>query len=252
MKTVSAQDSTYQGMKSLRPALAILPWGATEAHNYHMPQGTDTIQAACVAETAASLANARGAKTCVLPAIPYGNNAQQLDQIATIHFSTTTAFAILSDVMKSLAKQNIRKLIILNSHGGNEFKPLIRDLIGITGSFIAVINWYQLDPNFIRSIIELPGDHADELETSMILHLRPDLVDMSKAGTGERKDFTIPALSQTGVWTPRPWARTHPDTGSGDPSRATAEKGKRIFEHVTNLIADLLVQIDQTPLEKLP
>lgn len=252
MSSISADDASLLRLQQMRPSLAVLPWGATEAHNHHLPQGTDTIQASEIARRAVEIANTRGANSIVLPAIPFGNNAQQLDQVATIHLSTTTAAAILSDVVHSLAKQDIRKLVILNSHGGNEFKPLIRDLTASSGSFIAVINWWQLDPAFVRSVIELPGDHADELETSLILHLRPDLVDMSKAGPGEKIAFTVPGLAQAGVWTPRPWSRTHPDTGSGDPSRASAEKGKKIFDHVTTLIADLLVQIDRESLNKLP
>lgn len=252
MSSVSVQDATLLQLQQLRPTLAVLPWGATEAHNHHLPHGTDTIQARELALGACSLANGRGAKTCVLPAIPYGNNAQQLDQVATIHLTTATAQSILSDVVQSLATQKIRKLVILNSHGGNEFKPLIRDLSHASGSFIAVINWWQMDPQFIRKTIEIPGDHADELETSLMMHLRPQLIDLKNAGPGAKVPFAVPGLSQPGVWTPRPWSRTHPDTGSGDPARATAEKGKKVFDQVTNLIAELLVQIDQTPLEKLP
>src|SRR5918999_3186134 len=106
-----------------RPNVAVLPWGATEAHNYHMPHGTDVIEATTVAERAAEIAHARGAKPVVLPPIPFGNNAQQLDQVATISLSTATAAAILSDVAHSLTTQGIDRLVVLNAHGGNDFKP---------------------------------------------------------------------------------------------------------------------------------
>lgn len=247
-----AAEATYRQLQELRPTLAVLPWGATEAHNYHLPQGTDNIQAVAFAAEAARLANEKGARVVVLPVIPFGNNAQQLDQIATIHLRTDTAEAILRDVTASLQSQSIRKLVILNSHGGNEFKPLVRDLMHKTGSFIAIVNWWQMCPDFVRGVIEVPGDHADELETSLILHLRPDLVMLKQAGAGSRVPFSIPEISQPGVWTPRPWSRSHPDTGSGDPSLATAAKGKAVFEHISRAIADLLVRIDQTPLNRLP
>src|SRR5438270_32772 len=101
------QEATYKQLREYRPNVALLPWGATEAHNYHLPHGTDVIEGTRLAERAAELAHARGGKPIVLPTIPFGNNAQQLDQVATIHFSTPTALAILSDVAHSLKKQNI-------------------------------------------------------------------------------------------------------------------------------------------------
>jgi hypothetical protein len=120
-------ESNYRQLLACRPTVALLPWGATEAHNLHLPHGTDVIEAVALAEEAAALAVVRGARPIVLPAIPYGNDAQQLDQVATIHLSTTAALAILSDVAASLVRQRIDRLVLVNGHGGNEFKPLVRD-----------------------------------------------------------------------------------------------------------------------------
>src|SRR5471032_107501 len=100
-------EANFRQLQQYKPNVAILPWGATEAHNYHLPHGTDVIEATVLAEQAAKLAMEAGAKPIVLPAIPFGNNAQQQDQIATIHFSTATACAILSDVSLSLKRQGI-------------------------------------------------------------------------------------------------------------------------------------------------
>src|SRR5437016_3135393 len=83
--------------------------------------------AAAIAERAAALADAAGARVVVLPAVPFGNNAQQLDQVATISLRTATALAVLADVARSLAAQGIDRLVPLNAHGGNDFKPLVRD-----------------------------------------------------------------------------------------------------------------------------
>src|SRR5688572_29170987 len=95
-------EANYRQLREYRPAVAVLPWGATEAHNYHLPHGTDVIEATVIAERAAALAHEAGARVVVLPTIPYGNNAQQLDQVATISLRTTTALAILADVARSL------------------------------------------------------------------------------------------------------------------------------------------------------
>jgi creatinine amidohydrolase len=188
----------------------------------------------------------------VLPTIPFGSDEQQLDQVATISIRTETAIAILRDVVRSLKKQNIDRLIILNAHGGNEFKTVVRDLQAEFGALIVVINFWQIvqyehDPRCTHK-----GDHACEMETSLMLYLRPDLLDMSKAGKGQRVPFAIEGLNQPGVWTPRPWSASHPDTGSGDPTYATAEKGKAYFEKVCAAVARVIVGLSSATRGQLP
>jgi creatinine amidohydrolase len=245
-------EANHRQLTESPPRVAILPWGATEAHNWHLPYGTDVIEATRIAERAAELAHGRGANVVVLPTIPFGNDEQQLDQACTISFTTATAIAVLDDVARSLVRQGIDRLVILNAHGGNQFQPLTRDVQSQHGLLVVVVNFYEMLPDAKRAIFDLPGDHADELETSLLLHLCPELVEFDRAGSGERRPFTIGGLNQPGVWTPRPWSRTHPDTGSGDPARATADKGARYFEAVTGAIADLLVSIANAEKGQLP
>jgi creatinine amidohydrolase len=232
--------------------VAILPWGATEAHNRHLPYGTDVIEATRVAERAAELAHQRGARVAVLPTIPFGNNEQQLDQACTISFTTATALAILRDIARSLARQKIDRLVIVNAHGGNQFQPIVRDVQAEHGILIIVANFYQMCPDAKEKIFNVPGDHADELETSLLLHLCPELVELKHAGPGTRVPFALKSLTQPGVWTPRPWSKSHPDTGSGDPSRASAEKGKQFFAVVTAALADMLVDLAAAKRGQLP
>ncbi len=239
-------QATHRQLLEDPPHLAVLPWGATEAHGYHLPYGTDAYEAEGIVRVAGQKAAANGAKLVVLPTIPFGNDEQQLDQVATISFTTTTALAVLRDIVRSLTTQGIFRLVILNGHGGNEFKPLVRDLqseFSRQNLLIIVVNFYELIPEVIQQTFDAPGDHAGELETSLMLHLHPELVEMEKAGRGERIPFQIRSLAQPGVWTPRPWSRCHPDTGSGDPSRATAAKGKLYFERLTCCLADILCEL---------
>ncbi|HEX2474416.1 MAG TPA: creatininase family protein, partial [Lacipirellulaceae bacterium] len=112
-------EANHRQLVESPPQVAVLPWGATEAHNRHLPYGTDVIEATKLAERAAELAYARGARVAVLPTIPFGNNEQQLDQACTISFTTATALAVLGDVARSLARQHIDRLVVLNAHGGN-------------------------------------------------------------------------------------------------------------------------------------
>jgi creatinine amidohydrolase len=245
-------EANFKQLQDDKPNVAILPWGATEAHNYHLPHATDVIEATEVAIRAAKLAHERKARPIVLPAVPFGNDEQQLDQIATISITTRTAAAILRDVVRSLSRQGIDRLIILNAHGGNEFKPLVRDVQSDLKSLVVLVNFYQIGKYEADPRAANPGDHADEMETSLMLHLAPNLVQLDQAGDGRRVPFAIEGLSQPGVWTPRPWAQSHPDTGSGDPKYATPEKGRQHFERVAETVAQVIVNLSNAEKGQLP
>jgi creatinine amidohydrolase len=142
--------------------------------------------------------------------------------------------------------------VIVNAHGGNQFQPIVRDVQSEYRMLIAVANFYQMCPEAKEKIFDTPGDHADELETSLLLHLCPELVELKQAGPGSRVPFALKSLAQPGVWTPRPWSKSHPDTGSGNPSRATAEKGKHYFDAVTTALADMLIELAFAKKGQLP
>ena len=115
---------------------------------------------------------------------------------------------------------------MLNAHGGNEFKPIVRDLSRRHEMLIVVANFYQMVPDELERTFDEPGDHAGEMETAFLLHVCPDLIVMEQAGEGRRIPFDLEGINQPGAWAPRPWSHTQPDTGSGDPRAATAEKGR--------------------------
>ena len=98
--------------------------------------------------------------------------------------------------------------MLVNGHGGNEFKPLIRDLQEHFGVLIVLVNFFQLIPEVLKATFDDPGDHAGEMETSMVLHLRPEWVCMEQAGPGATNPFAVAGLQRPGVWTPRPWSAT--------------------------------------------
>lgn len=245
-------EANLRQLKAKSPQLAVLPWGATEAHNRHLPFGTDVYEAEAMAVAAAGKAHDAGANVAVLPTIPFGNNEQHLDQVSTISITTTTALAILDDVVRSLTSQGIDRLAIVNGHGGNEFKPLVRDLQNKYSVLIVVVNWYHLIADLIVAVSGSAVDHGDDAETSLMLHLQPQLVEMQHAGEGKRIRFDLKQLERPGVWTPRPWAHTNPDTGSGDPREATAEKGARLFAAATEALSEIFVELAQAERGQLP
>lgn len=246
------REASYTQLRDYRPNVAVVPWGATEAHGGHLPYAADVIEAEEFASRAAAVAREQGARPVVLPAVPFGNNAQQLDQVATCHLSSETARLLLRDIVRSMVAQGIDRVLIVNSHGGNEFRPWVRDLELEYSVLLVIADFYRMVPQTRASLFDAPGDHADETEASLLLHLCPHLVKMEQAGTGDRLPFAVEGLDQSGVWTPRPWSAVHPDTGSGDPRAATAEKGERYFTAVSEAIARVIVGLSRAEPGRLP
>lgn len=241
----------WKTVRDIRYEVAVLPWGATEAHNFHLPFGTDNIESDYIASESARLAWQAGAKVAVLPTIPFGVNTGQLDIPVTINMNPSTQAAVLTDVVSSLLGHGIRKLVILNSHGGNDFKQMIRELQGThTDMFICTINWWQILQQ--KDFFEQQDDHAGEMETSIMLAIRPELVlPLVEAGPGRAKPFTLKGLREKWVWAPRRWTKTTEDTGVGNPAAATAEKGKRFLEAVTAALSGFLVDLAKADPEAL-
>ncbi|HIF24164.1 MAG TPA: creatininase family protein [Gemmatimonadetes bacterium] len=222
--------------------VAILPWGATEAHNYHLPYATDVFETLEVAVEAARIAWREGLRPLVLPALPFGANEQQLDIPGTINMHPSTQGAVLSDVIESVEHHGLQKLLILNGHGGNDFRQMIREAQASTPIFLSTVAWFRI-PGTMQ-MFEAPGDHAGEMETSLMMHLRPDLVrGLDEAGSGTAREWKLDAIREGWAWAPRQWSRVTDDTGVGDPRKATAEKGAAFFEAVTQRLAAYLVEL---------
>ena len=156
-------ETNWKHLKNESFDLAILPWGATEAHNYHLPYATDVIEGTSIAEESARIAWEQGSKVIVLPTIPFGVNTGQSDIYLDMNLNPSTQFAILKDLITVLDRQGIKKFMILNSHGGNNWKAIIRELgLLFPEMFLCVTNWFKLGSD--SGVFEKPGDHADEME----------------------------------------------------------------------------------------
>jgi creatinine amidohydrolase len=235
-------ETSWRTVADTQYELAVLPWGATEAHNYHLPYGTDSIETEAIAVEAGRLAWAAGARVVVLPTVPFGVQTGQLDIPLCLNMNPSTQLALLHDLTRALSGQGIRRLVIVNGHGGNDFRALIRELQPTAGLFLCLVDWYRVvDP---RTVFEVPGDHAGEMETNLIQHLAPHLaLPLSQAGPGAERRSRIDALREGWAWTPRHWRSVSADTGIGDPRAATPEKGARYFAAVTERLAAFLAQL---------
>jgi len=251
MRPYILAESHWGQVKAQDIDLVILPWGATEAHNYHLPYATDIIESDLLAAEAARLAYAEGARIMVLPTIPFGVNTGQTDIRLDININPSTIMAIVGDVLETLDRQGISKLLVFNSHGGNDFKPVLRELgMHYPDMFLALTNWYTaLDKN---KYFEHGGDHADEMETSLLLHLKPEMVrPLHEAGPGNENKINIRGIREGWAWTERKWSLVTEDTGVGDPRQASAEKGKAYYSDLTHKMAQLFIEIAEADLNEL-
>lgn len=225
--------------------VVILPWGSIEPHNYHLPYLTDCYLSYAIALDSANTAFEKaGINSMVLPPIYLGSqNPGQWNLPFCIHTRIETQKAVLTDIVDSLHQQNFQKLVIVNGHGGNSFKALIRDMARLYPDFcIVLVDWYDVVPKdgFFEERID---EHAGEQETSVMLHYFPHLVKMEEAGNGNTKPMKLESLKKKIGWMPRNWSEVTVDTGIGDPKKSTAEKGKKYAEAVVPLIADLLIEL---------
>ena len=236
---------TWGEVKENNYEVAILPWGAIEPHNYHLPYLTDAYLSHSISLASAQLAFEKAKKLCmVMPPIYLGSqNPGQWDMPFCIHTNYETQKAILTDIVTSLHIQGMRKLLIVNGHGGNTFKSMIRDLaIKMPDFFILAADWFGIVPkeDYFEEEID---DHAGEQETSVLMHFFPELVKLEKAGKGTLHPWNMQSLNDKTAWAPRNWQQVTDDTGIGNPEKSTAEKGKRYAEEVTRRLAQLLIEL---------
>ncbi|MEN8115784.1 MAG: creatininase family protein [Bacteroidota bacterium] len=244
MKPYILEQTNWKQVKNQKYEVAVLPWGATEPHNYHLPFGTDSLETAKIAEEAAEKAWDKGAKIMILPTMPLGvQNVGQIELPFCLHTRPSTQKLILEDILTALNSQGISKFVIMNGHGGNDFKQMVRELQPqFPGMFISIVEWFRTVD--YTKYFDDHGDHAGELETSIFLHYFPELVlPLNEAGEGKTKQFKLKGLSDNTAWAPRRWDKISEDTGTGNPREATAEKGRKYLDDVTSKIAGYFIEL---------
>ena len=245
-KEIDLSVSCYGKTRELVYDLVLLPWGATEPHNLHLPYLTDCILAHAIAVDAAERSKELyGVRCMVMPPVTMGSqNPGQRELPFCIHARYETQRAILTDIVASLHTQGIHKMVIINGHGGNNFKNMIRDLsVDYPDFLIACSEWFAVLP--AKEYFDRPGDHADEVETSVMMHYHPELVNLDEAGDGESKPFAIPSLNEKVGWAPRHWDKATIDSGVGNPRKASAEKGAHYVKPVIEKLAQLFTEVGQ-------
>lgn len=242
-------ETNYAHVQSCEYQVAVLPMGATEPHNLHLPYGTDTLEAEAIGARVCEAAWYAGARVVLLPTIPYGTETNQSKCRLSMNLNPSTLARVIQDLVESLEGHGIRKLLILNSHGGNEFKPLLRELHGRTSVQLFLCDWFRgLTADVKKNIFQEPDDHAGEMETSLALAYFDSLVRKNPDGSlaaddGATAETSLKAVNNGWVSITRPWHLLTTNTGSGNPHAATPEKGQRLMKVMVERLSGFLTEL---------
>lgn len=230
--------------------VAVLPVGATEAHNRHLPEGEDVLHSTHIARRCCELAWPKCESVICLPTLPYGVDCNLMAFPLSIHVSQVTLDAMVREIIASLHKHGLRKIVIVNGHGGNNFSPLVRQIQSELPVHVFVCNWWLIGKDRYGEIFDAPDDHAGQMETSVALALHPELVEPDVAGDGYMRPFRFEALREGWVSTSRDFARLNDHCGAGNPAGASAEKGRRYLDLACERMSAFLVELANTPIDE--
>jgi creatinine amidohydrolase len=222
--------------------VVLLPTGSTEQHGPHLPLDTDSflVEAVCL-----EVGRRAPDRVLVLPTVPYGLNLHHIDFPGTVHIEPETFIAFCLNVTKSVAYHGFSKILVVNGHGSNS---TLADLVArkttlATRSLCAAVNYFALADEAFAEVQETPIiAHSDEFETSLYLYLAPERVRFDKAvadndvvGKYVTSDSIRPHVRFSDFW-----GRWTSKGVHGDPTAATAEKGKVIFEAAVTRMIELV------------
>jgi creatinine amidohydrolase len=241
-------ETNYGFTKANRYDVAVLPLGATEPHNLHLPYGTDLFEGTIVGEKICEEAWRRGGKVVLLPTIPFGTETNLASFPLAINVNPSTLFAFVTDVIDSLVHSGVKKIVLLNSHGGNELKSLLRELAGKKDAHVFLCNWYNSLNDIYAEIFQEKEDHDGEMETSFGLAFFPNLVAKTADGkltgdSGAVNKTRFEAINRGWVSITRPWHLLTSNSGSGNPHHASAAKGKLMMERLVERLGGFLHEL---------
>ena len=233
MDTWRLAEINYGHVKANPPfEVAVLPLGATEPHNLHLPYGTDTFQVEAIAARACALATGQGARVLLLPAIPYGTETNQMKFPLAMNLNPSTLGRVITDLVDSLETHGIRK--VPAAQRARRQRPEMGAPRAAPNDDRSPVpcNWYKVAADVYATIFQEKDDHAGEMETSMGLAHFPGLVALEQADAGAVRPSRFEAVNRGWVEITRPWHLLTTNSGSGDPRAATAAKGEAVTDRV--------------------
>ncbi|MBX3069332.1 MAG: creatininase family protein [Thermomicrobiales bacterium] len=231
-------------------AIVVLPTGATEQHGPHLPVGTDTYAVEHIVRRAAATI-AGQVPVIVAPTVPFGCSPHHLPFGGTLSFSTSTYYALLTDLMESLITDGFTRAMIVNGHGGNHeiIQLVVRDLALKHPVNLAAASYWQMAGAALQEISQAPGGrtpgHAGHFETAVIMALQPDLVVEPRPARTDDPSVTDPAELTSRLRIERHGSWQHFDGYTDSPATASAELGHQYVDSAVAAVADAIVQFDR-------
>lgn len=241
------EEMTLEDLQAFDPEVVVLPLGSTEPHGPHLPMGTDNFQVTRSCRLAVEQANRQGARALLYPTLPITNNANMRKVPFALRVGIRTLMQMLLDIASQCYEDGIRKMVIVNGHGGNPatINAALREMAGMDRMPFACMTMGIPGDDYV-SPIEHPSDHAGESETSRMLWIRPDLVREEKFANNPLGQLRVPTLAKTTFV--RPWHLYLPETAGGETRASSAEKGRKLIEQgVVPGLAKLLVELSEAP-----
>ena len=219
--------------------VAVLPLGATEPHNLHLPYGTDTFQVEVIAARACAIAHHEGARVLMLPALPYGTETNQMKFPLAMNLNPTTLARVITDLVDSLAAHGILRCVLLNGHGGNDLKWVLRELHRQTPVQSSSAIGIKVASDVYSTIFDEKDDHAGEMETSMGLRISRSWSRLEQADAGAVRPSRFEAVNRGWVEITRPWHLLTTNSAPATRGPRTAAKGEALTELVAERIGPL-------------
>ena len=220
----------------------VLPVAAMEQHGPHLPVMVDTLLCGEVAARAARRASGRH-PVVVAPTIWSGLSEHHMPFGGTFTLDFATFRSLIECLCRSLERHGFRRVLLLNGHGGNVAAlRVVVDELRRLDMRLATATYWQVDPVAIADILERQSgvQHACEAETSMVMALRPELVDTSRLDEAKCLDPGRSAGQAQAVHSPMKFEERTPTGTIGDPTAASAEKGEKLLEAAAAAVAGVL------------
>jgi len=249
------EEMTLDEVRELNPEVVLLGVASTEPHGPVLPYGTDFFQCDGVCRRATRRANENGGRVLMYPTLAIGNNVNFKRWPFACRIGVRTLMRVLLDIIAALEADGVRKIVLLNGHGGNTdaMRAVLREHMDTTppdGRAFVCIATGMPSPEALAAI-EHPSNHGGESEVSRMLYLHPDLVrteHLQAFPFGKPMiDALGPTLAGGKVHWVRPWHLHVPAAAGGDTRTASAAKGEALIESGAANLAEFLVELSKTP-----